>query len=70
MTRSLSALVALIFVASSAIADERAALTKEQLDFFETKIRPVLVEQCYKCHAAEAKIIKGGLRLDSRDGLL
>jgi hypothetical protein len=70
MTRSLSALVVLIFFASSAIADERAAPTKEQLDFFETKIRPVLVEQCYKCHAAEAKIIKGGLRLDSRDGLL
>src|SRR6476619_3177762 len=40
------------------------------LDFFETKIRPVLVEHCYKCHAAEAKIIKGGLRLDSRAGLL
>jgi hypothetical protein len=39
------------------------------LDFFEKKIRPVLVEQCYQCHAAEgnnASKIKGGLRLDSR----
>ena len=70
MTRSLTGLIILLFAAPSAIAGERAAPTKEQLDFFETKIRPVLVEHCYKCHAAEAKIVKGGLRLDSRDGLL
>ena len=70
MTRSLTGLIILLFAAPSAIAEERATPTKEQLDFFETKIRPVLVEHCYKCHAAEAKIIKGGLRLDSRDGLL
>jgi uncharacterized membrane protein len=70
MTRSLTCLIILLFAAPSAIAEDRAAPTKEQLDFFETKIRPVLVEHCYKCHAAEAKIIKGGLRLDSRDGML
>lgn len=39
-------------------------------DFFESKIRPVLVEHCYSCHAADAKIIRGGLLVDSRDGLL
>lgn len=70
MTRSLTGFIILLVAASSAIAGERPAPTNEQLDFFETKIRPVLVEHCYKCHAAEAKIIKGGLRLDSRDGLL
>lgn len=42
----------------------------EDLDFFERKIRPVLVEQCFECHAAGAKSIKGGLRLDSRAALL
>ena len=57
MTRSLAGLIILLFAAPSAFAEERAAPTKEQLDFFETKIRPVLVEHCYKCHAAEAKII-------------
>jgi hypothetical protein len=36
--------------------------------FFEQKIRPVLVEHCYRCHAGKAH--KGGLRLDSRAGLL
>ncbi len=40
------------------------------LDFFERKIRPVLVENCYKCHSAEAEKIKGGLLLDTREGLL
>lgn len=44
--------------------------TPEQLKFFEMKIRPVLVEHCYQCHAAGAKTIQGGLRLDHRDGML
>ena len=43
--------------------------TPEQVAFFEKKIRPVLVEKCYSCHAADAEKIKGGLTLDSRDGL-
>ena len=40
------------------------------VEFFEAKVRPVFVEHCHKCHAAGAKAIKGGLRLDTRDGLL
>ena len=39
------------------------------VDFFEKKVRPVLVERCYECHSAEHKI-KGGLRLDSKEGWL
>lgn len=70
MTRTLAGLIVLLFTAPNGFAGEPAAPSKEQLDFFETKIRPVLVEHCYKCHAAEAKIVKGGLRVDSRDGLL
>ncbi|MBB74971.1 MAG: hypothetical protein CMJ75_10715 [Planctomycetaceae bacterium] len=38
--------------------------------FFEEKIRPVLVKHCYSCHSAEAKIVRGGLRLDTRQALL
>lgn len=45
-------------------------LTPEQLRFFESKIRPVLVESCYKCHSEQAKKVRGGLLVDSRDGLL
>ena len=32
-------------------------------------MRPVLAEHCYKCHSAQAKSLKGGLRLDSFDGM-
>src|SRR5437762_4465825 len=43
--------------------------TADQLAFFEKKIRPVLVDNCYKCHSPEAEKIKGDLLLDTRDGL-
>ncbi len=39
-----------------------------QVEFFEQHIRPALVNECYECHSAKKQ--KGGLRLDSRDGLL
>ncbi len=35
--------------------------------FFESKVRPVLINRCYECHSAEKKI-KGGLNLDNRAG--
>ncbi len=43
--------------------------TGEALEFFEKKIRPVLVKHCYECHSAEADEVKGNLRVDSRKGL-
>ena len=44
-------------------------ITAEQLRFFEAKIRPVLATRCAGCHSAEAPKLKGGLRVDSREGL-
>ena len=41
-----------------------------EIEFFEKKIRPVLVERCYKCHSADSKKVKGKLLLDTREGLL
>jgi hypothetical protein len=38
--------------------------------FFETRIRPVLTEKCQACHSAVLPSPKGGLRVDSREGLL
>src|SRR4051812_46787712 len=43
--------------------------TAEQLAFFEKSIRPVLVKECYSCHATNAEKIRGGLLLDTRDGI-
>lgn len=37
------------------------------IEFFEKRIRPVLVQHCYECHSAATKEPKGMLRLDSRD---
>ena len=45
-------------------------LSEDQVAFFETKIRPVFVNHCYKCHSKEFSSSKGGLRLDVREGLL
>jgi hypothetical protein len=40
------------------------------VEFFEKKVRPVLVEHCYRCHSKEFKKNRGGLRVDSRAALL
>ncbi len=50
--------------------DAHVAITPEQLNFFEKNIRPVLVESCYKCHAADSTKIKGGLTLDTKQSLI
>jgi len=42
---------------------------RQGIEFFESKIRPVLIQHCYSCHSEEAKKTKGGLRVDTRDGL-
>ena len=45
------------------------AADSEGVFYFEKNIRPVLVKHCYKCHSAEAKKLKAGLRLDTRAGV-
>ena len=37
----------------------------EQVDFFETQVRPLLIEHCLECHATDTEA-SGGLLLDSR----
>ena len=53
------------FFCLSVIADD-----DKQRQFFENKIRPVLIQHCYECHAADSDEIKGGLRVDSAKALL
>ena len=55
---------------SFALPLRAAGLRADGVEFFEARIRPVLVERCYKCHSAEAEKLKGSLRLDSREGVL
>ncbi len=41
----------------------------DEREFFESRIRPVLAQECYSCHATSTRK-KGGLTVDTRDGLL
>lgn len=52
----------------SGLSYSSAQITKEQSDFFENKVRPILSEHCYSCHSLEQNKSKGGLTLDTRDG--
>jgi cytochrome c553 len=66
----LLAAVAVTFSMAHAPAEPPDAKGRE---FFEKKIRPILIEHCYSCHSAEAaakKKLRGGLQLDTREGLI
>ena len=62
MSRCFGSIVLLVFAAT--------ALRAQSVDFFESKIRPILVENCYECHSEAKGKHRGGLRLDSKEGLL
>jgi len=52
---------------ATAFALNAPAFSDEGIDFFEKKVRPLLAERCLECHSPEKKV-KGGLRLDTREG--
>jgi len=51
----------------SAQARQDAVPTRDQADFFNMKIRPVLFDTCGECHLDDED---GGLRIDSRESLI
>lgn len=57
----------LLALGSTALALD-AQLTKEQTEFFESKVRPILSTACYKCHSLQESKSKGGLTLDTKPG--
>ncbi|HZZ80263.1 MAG TPA: PSD1 and planctomycete cytochrome C domain-containing protein, partial [Gemmataceae bacterium] len=68
MRRFLFAL--LVFAAAGNVFAQDMPPTPEQVEFFEKKIRPVLVQHCYECHSTKSKKVRGKLLLDSQAGLL
>jgi len=46
------------------------APSKAGLEFFESKVRPILVNNCYKCHSSESSKLKGGLSLEFHESML
>ncbi|MBS0206385.1 MAG: DUF1553 domain-containing protein [Planctomycetes bacterium] len=57
---------ALLLMVSKSVSSAEPDLAG--IEFFEAKIRPVLVAQCQECHSSTSKSLKGGLQLDHRDG--
>ena len=65
--RSLAGFGGFLLLAAASPGQDKP--TAEGIEFFEKKIRPVLVKHCYKCHSEKASTtgdLKGGLRLDNR----
>ncbi|MEP6535564.1 MAG: DUF1553 domain-containing protein [Bryobacteraceae bacterium] len=61
------------FVAIVSIFTLRIALAQtsaKDVEYFETKVRPVLAQNCYQCHGPQSKTAFGNLRLVSRSALL
>ncbi len=65
----LTALVGLCVFSSLAFGQTRKVSRAEGIAFFEKKIRPVLVQHCYKCHSQESRRSRGGLMLDTRENM-
>ena len=63
MIRKMQIIIAVLVLAGIVAADE----PRKEQEFFEKRIRPVLIRHCYECHSAASSKSKGGLRVDSRD---
>ncbi len=59
-----------LWIASSLFLVSSPFLYGDELAFFESKVRPLLIERCHECHSHKAKKLKGDLYLDSRKGVL
>lgn len=64
---TLACLLSSFIVDHACSADET---NPAKVEFFETKIRPVLIEHCYQCHSSTSKSVKGDLLLDFRSAVL
>jgi mono/diheme cytochrome c family protein len=64
------ALIALSAAPSSAAPAAAASASGSGVEFFERRVRPVLVQHCYSCHSASAEKLKGDFLADSRAGML
>ncbi len=60
----------LLFVMIGLVTVPALCHADDGTDFFEKKIRPILVTHCYECHSSDSKKLGGNLLLDHRDGVL
>lgn len=67
---TLASVIPLALLVSAAAVESPQDLAAADLEFFEAKIRPLLIENCYECHSVGAERVRGGFLLDSKPGLL
>ena len=65
-----TSLCCLVVLLTTGVAHSSEAETAEGLAFFESKIRPVLIRECYGCHSEQTGNARGGLTLDTQQRLL
>ncbi len=61
--------VVLAILLAGCLSRTSCAADDAGLEYFEKKIRPLLVTHCYECHSADSKTLGGELRLDDADSL-
>jgi len=66
---SLKSLCALATMGLSAISASSQSITLSEQEFFESRIRPALVQNCYSCHGGDPEELKSKLYLTYRDGV-
>ncbi len=60
----------MVWISASSCQEKEPDFTNTELEFFETKIRPLLAKQCYECHGPKMEDPEGGLRFSSRGALI
>ncbi|GAA4459560.1 DUF1553 domain-containing protein [Novipirellula rosea] len=65
-----SGLSLVVSLDAAEIVDGPPSFAPEQIEFFETQIRPLLVQHCFDCHSTDAPEPEAGLYVDSREGVL
>ncbi|MCH2573013.1 MAG: hypothetical protein MK103_16760, partial [Planctomycetes bacterium] len=59
-----------LFVMTGLLTAQENVPARQPIEFFESRVRPVLAEHCYSCHSQNSDEIKGSLQLDTRAGVL
>src|SRR5438045_2065961 len=64
------AVIATVSIIAFSAAQTQAPASADDMAFFESKVRPLLVQHCLACHSDKTKPPMGGLRLDSKAAVL
>ncbi len=64
------ALLMAVAAPGRAAVEDQSAPSARDVEFFESKVRPLLVQHCFECHSSATSRPKGRLRVDSREALL